>query len=65
MTIYKLSLCHVNEPLTHTQTHAHAHKCRVFHINERVKGLHLHPVLIMSDKIKVNEGEEATCMARI
>lgn len=65
MTIYKLSFCHVNEPLTHTQTHARAHKCRVFHINERVKGLHLHPVLIMSDKPKVNEGEEATCMARI
>lgn len=65
MTTTKISLCHVNEPLAHTQTHARTHKHRVFHINEKVKGLHLHLVLIMSDKPKVSEGEEATCMARI
>ncbi len=65
MTATKMSLCHVNEPLTHTQTHTRTHKHRVFHINEKVKGLHLHLVLIMSDKPKVTEGEEATRMDRI
>lgn len=44
--IHKHSLCHTS---THTST---PHKCRVFHINEKVKGLHLHLVLIMSDKAK-------------
>lgn len=50
---------------THTQSHTGTHKHRVFHINEKVKGLHLHLVLIMSDKPKVTEGEEATHMDRI
>lgn len=47
---------------THTITHAQKHKA--LHINEKVKGLHLHLVLIMSDKPKVTEREEATRMDR-